>query len=739
MYFKVPPTLFVLISGFSAIHGGKNTVLDICGQNNGRRLFAEYGNSEILAASFENYLPSNLRFGDGSQGRCSVELITCPSCIIQLKFSFLNTSRNCGTSRVFDNCGCDYVLIHEPPFEDASGEQFCGRFIQNNISSLDYTSRTRSVAVTFFFHSNYGHAFTLEFHSTKNAIKYDGYPKHGQANNNSQIVTSPFFPHLYPKDLSVEYVIACHSKEQCRIRLIFTDFLVAQSSIVEFFDWNGQRMYVTTGNIFRPPIVITTGPNLTMKFYANGASNIGFKATYSFILENIGDGVIKANTACGGYVNNLGGAINMMNTVEESEIFFDCVWIVKPPVNYLFRKTHLYIKVVNFTNFAGATELIVRPGITSTESPVEVLRYPFHSVAKRKEHVVPIREGFYISLRGLFKLQSKLTIVYAAFNSKECFSGLDFLCHNLKCISRLLNCDGFDNCGDNSDEPTECSQDPRDRRQYSNIPNFLFPMTDGYSDLSTATFVFIVCTFGLMGIIIAMALLLYRVNVRARHQRQIHDHIETIHAILEEGVVEFEEEIITPDDPPDYEPPPEYTDVLKYLKKVSSAHWQNKKSNSISSKKSQTSEASKTSTLLRAGTVDTERRTSVVSASKSCQTTPTSVPESPPPAYENVAGPSHVTFQFRDIDSSEVVRPSTSGRAMDMQNTLDISVTCFPTRFFDDLGLSWRNVTKFKPNTSRKASNFFSFSEENLMGYFLDSFEIGKIPRSFSTDDISSL
>lgn len=29
-----------------------------------------------------------------------------------------------------------------------------------------------------------------------------------------------------------------------------------------------------------------------------------------------------------------------------------------------------------------------------------------------------------------------------------------------------------------------------------------------------------------------MALLLYRVNSRARHQRQIQDHIETIHAIL---------------------------------------------------------------------------------------------------------------------------------------------------------------------------------------------------------------
>lgn len=37
---------------------------------------------------------------------------------------------------------------------------------------------------------------------------------------------------------------------------------------------------------------------------------------------------------------------------------------------------------------------------------------------------------------------------------------------------------------------------------------------------------------GLIGIIIAMTLLLYRVNMRTRHHRQIQDHIETIHAIL---------------------------------------------------------------------------------------------------------------------------------------------------------------------------------------------------------------
>lgn len=39
--------------------------------------------------------------------------------------------------------------------------------------------------------------------------------------------------------------------------------------------------------------------------------------------------------------------------------------------------------------------------------------------------------------------------------------------------------------------------------------------------------------------------------------------------VTEEGVGgDIEEEIIIPDEPPDYEPPPEYSDVFKYIRRV---------------------------------------------------------------------------------------------------------------------------------------------------------------------------
>ncbi|KAJ8938488.1 hypothetical protein NQ318_020804 [Aromia moschata] len=520
---------------FTAEIFDRRQVYDICGGNNGNKFYLEHGVSGTLYADFENNVWHS-KNKNRTSNRCTIEFITCPSCVIDINFWFLNISRNCGTPSVFDTCGCDYVWIYEPPVEDASGEQFCGNFIQNNSTELNYVSQTGTVAVAFIYNNDYGLAFSLKYHTKRNSIKLKGHPVYGNMNNASQFIQSPFFPHPYPIDSSVEY----------------------------FFDWNGQRMYVITGNIFRPPVIISTGPSLVIRFYANGASSLGFKASYSFILGNLDDSRYKPNIACGGHVNNLGGGITMMNMIEEGTTFFDCIWIIKPVESFLHRKTHLYVKVVNFFDFAGTTELEIRQGLTSTQPSVEVLRFPMthFTSSKQMEHVVPITKGFYVSLRGHFGPQSYLTILFAAFNYKDCFAGTDFLCHNLRCISGVLNCDGFDHCGDDSDE-LNCSEDPKDRREFSKIPNFLFPKNEPYSDIASATLVFLTCSFGLIGVILAMALLLYRINIRARHQRQIQDHLETIHAILEEGTREVEEEIITSDNPPDYEAPPNYDDIVK--------------------------------------------------------------------------------------------------------------------------------------------------------------------------------
>ncbi|XP_048522885.1 uncharacterized protein LOC109539560 [Dendroctonus ponderosae] len=544
-------------------------------------------------------------------------------------------------------------------------------------------------------------------------------------NNNSQFITSPFFPQLYPADLSTEYVIKCHSKIPCRINLIFTDFLMGYSSILEFFDWNGQRLYVISGNIFRPPVIVSSGPSLVVRFYANGASNLGFKASYGFTLGNLDDLVMRSNTDCGGQVNNLGGGITMMNMTVEGPKFYDCLWIIQIPSSFLHRKTHLYVKVVKFTDFAGPTKLIMRKGVTSNEAVIETLKYPPGAFEKstKTEHVVSIKEGFYVSLRGLFKAESRVAIVYAAFNYKDCFSGLDFLCQNMRCISALLNCDGFDHCGDNSDESPTCSEDPKDHRDFSKIPNFRFPKAEPYSDLTMATAVFLLCTFGLIGIIIAMTLLLYRVNMRTRHHRQIQDHIETIHAILEEGVGEIEEDIIIADEPPDYEHPPEYSDVFQYIRKVACGSRQKNRHSQVVPKPSQSTSFAATGSEKSPHPNSSNQASRSSSTSRSCQTSPLRLPQSPPPAYDNeIAGAS--------------------------QKTDDRTVS-FPKKMFIDIGVSLRqNIRKCKSDVFAKHSiKTISFSEPNSTRYYSESdliglvhsrkaedFNVGK--RSFSANDL---
>lgn len=70
----------------------------------------------------------------------------------------------------------------------------------------------------------------------------------------------------------------------------------------------------------------------------------------------------------------------------------------------------------------------------------------------------------------------------------------------------------------------------------------LYKFNSSYFNLSNLQFWYIYkkilfinkycCFKGLIGIIFGMALILYRVNVKSRQQRQIQNHIETINAIL---------------------------------------------------------------------------------------------------------------------------------------------------------------------------------------------------------------
>lgn len=112
-------------------------------------------------------------------------------------------------------------------------------------------------------------------------------------------------------------------------------------------------MDVATGALFRPPVILNAGPSLTIRFYANGGTNLGFKAIYHYFIGDVDNSKIIPSVDCGGYVSNLGGVITMMNMISNSTKLYDCFWILKPPDSYFHQKTHLYLKVAQFSNLGN--------------------------------------------------------------------------------------------------------------------------------------------------------------------------------------------------------------------------------------------------------------------------------------------------------------------------------------------------------------------------------------------------
>lgn len=75
--------------------------------------------------------------------------------------------------------------------------------------------------------------------STGNRLQLNGSVLRGELgkainNTDGGILTSPFFPARYPRDLGMEYVVNCpDDAPSCRVRVLFSDFQLAGVSIIE--------------------------------------------------------------------------------------------------------------------------------------------------------------------------------------------------------------------------------------------------------------------------------------------------------------------------------------------------------------------------------------------------------------------------------------------------------------------------------------------------------------------------
>ncbi|EAT33410.1 AAEL014315-PA [Aedes aegypti] len=530
---------------------------EICGVYNGHRVYLELGDRGQLQATNVTFERS---LNQTTPSVCTLELVTCPSCNFKISLSYSNFPSKCSVHNELP-CRCNFLEFSEPPFDvEQSGRRNCGH-------DVVYQTQTRSVLIRFIYWSNHSHAFTLDYVAERNRETLQVNP--GAIHNltagaHTKTITTPYFPSYYPRDFGKEYVLNCNV-EACRVNVIFSDFLLAKTSTMEFYDWNGQRLHAISGASFRPPVIQSTGPSMIIRFYANGGSGLGYRARVSFLtIDSAANPLMLPDTNCGGVVENVGGAITMMKMVQgvDDGRIFDCIWLVKPPNTYAHLKTHLSLRVDTFEKMGPNSLLTVVQGTTSDGGILDVIRP--NAGGQEKSYVTPLTSGFYVHLRATFVVQSRMALVYAAFSYLDCYMGSEFLCQNRKCIPVQLHCDGFDHCGDGSDEPTSCEAqwetERIDRRWYSHTPNYYFPKMDRYPDLRTATLIFIASAFGLVMLISVFIILLYRTGNRARQQRELQSQLQTISELLDNNGPRGPEDV---DEPPMYEAPPDYDEINK--------------------------------------------------------------------------------------------------------------------------------------------------------------------------------
>lgn len=98
------------------------------------------------------------KFNQSLTLQCTLELVTCPSCVIQIKFNYTNFLANCEyPTSGGDACRCDHIVIGEPPYDQREN------LVYNCGSMKEYKSKSRSVQIKFVYWNNYSDAFQLEY------------------------------------------------------------------------------------------------------------------------------------------------------------------------------------------------------------------------------------------------------------------------------------------------------------------------------------------------------------------------------------------------------------------------------------------------------------------------------------------------------------------------------------------------------------------------------------------------
>lgn len=444
---------------------------------NGKTLLGVEGESgSVVNAGY----PGVYSAGPDVLTMCEIALRACNSCRFHIVFEKLQFPA-CNSSLAVEYTsqlktenwclpGCDHIHVFE------GDRPYNLYFHQNYFSVNESTSYDSISSYIRIIHcmSNAslpeGKKFKMMYKVVAKKEEFTGSPN--SDNSNSGFLMSPNFPHGYALNGEIFLYSIQNLDRKGFIQLIFDDWDVAQESELQVFDGNLQPPIILKH--FERPVIFSNTSSLLLLFntgskMSSSCSNIGFKATFSFVSERSRENI---RVDCGATLpTNIGGGISFHGISSMYRFSYDCVWVIKKiPDEKNDYQIHLHLKQLSMKDgweFQKKNSLEIHNGISSMEPLVaEYTSTQYSQTQTWNTHNQS--DGFYVRLRGNFYLEDKIRFSYTAASTMTkdgCSEKFQYPCVNILCIALSLKCDGIDHCGDNSDEAPalECSSPDREK------------------------------------------------------------------------------------------------------------------------------------------------------------------------------------------------------------------------------------------------------------------------------------
>ncbi|KAH9490424.1 hypothetical protein Btru_034844 [Bulinus truncatus] len=389
----------------------------------------------IHAISTEVFVNFTYEESLNSLNVCRLSFKTLPMCRIQLKLVDINFgSKSCNSAVInYDPSTCLYSCHYLSVYDTVYPKR--NTVFTNTYSSTVFTSESSQISIVGCFQRmNAGSAVSIKLIVTSEA-KIQTIRGNSDSVKDPNFIYSPNYPNQYALNDDVYMYRIQSTLKTDIITVLFDDWFVSPSSFLLAREGDSiQLRYIASDH----PYIISNGPEINLTFYP------GYQLQNSDFSDHVFKAVVTFYKDCGGLMSADG--VVLSNSITDG--LRDCIWVIKKDATFdgVLLNFPKYKAAENYFN-----RMEVRNGLTSDQKLLKPTNGP-NSWSSGLSNVYYSEVGFYIRLQGRFNAGDSMLFSYAMYLN-DCFdSGNFFKCDNGFCIQLVLRCDGYDHCGDKSDE-----------------------------------------------------------------------------------------------------------------------------------------------------------------------------------------------------------------------------------------------------------------------------------------------